>query len=314
MSEQKRGEITIKDLLIKLQVLSNGLIEERKKSQGYLNRIKEYEESIQNKDSEIVDLTKEKFELKSKLTLERSKTGDSNRNEYTKLVEKFNQQKFEIKDLSQRVMEEKESYDQQKIKFQTMITLQDQQIAELKKNLQNVKTEVPKVEVVSEEKEKMEALTRKFNLERDQYEGQISKAKNELNEEKEKIETINKKLLEYKNAFDTKNIENKNMKNQIGDLNNQIKNLKQELHNKQLSPRMFQVEKIKDGVLKNKKVMTITFRWNKDKNRCEVVFKRMKHGGKIKEDIVNITDISQFRVSDKKKETIDIVFFVSFYF
>ena len=211
-------------------------------------------------------------------------------------------------------MEEKESYDQQKIKFQTMITLQDQQIAELKKNLQNVKTEVPKVEVVSEEKEKMEALTRKFNLERDQYEGQISKAKNELNEEKEKIETINKKLLEYKNAFDTKNIENKNMKNQIGDLNNQIKNLKQELHNKQLSPRMFQVEKIKDGVLKNKKVMTITFRWNKDKNRCEVVFKRMKHGGKIKEDIVNITDISQFRVSDKKKETIDIVFFVSFYF
>ena len=314
MSEQKRGEITIKDLLIKLQVLSNGLIEERKKSQGYLNRIKEYEESIQNKDSEIVDLTKEKFELKSKLTLERSKTGDSNRNEYTKLVEKFNQQKFEIKDLSQRVMEEKESYDQQKIKFQTMITLQDQQIAELKKNLQNIKTEVPKVEVVSEEKEKMEALTRKFNLERDQYEGQISKAKNELNEEKEKIETINKKLLEYKNAFDTKNIENKNMKNQIGDLNNQIKNLKQELHNKQLSPRMFQVEKIKDGVLKNKKVMTITFRWNKDKNRCEVVFKRMKHGGKIKEDIVNITDISQFRVSDKKKETIDIVFFVSFYF
>ena len=314
MSEQQRGEITIKDLLIKLQVLSNGLIEERKKSQGYLNRIKEYEESTQKKDSEIVDLTKEKFELKSKLTLERSKTGDSNRNEYTKLVEKFNQQKFEIKDLSQRVMEEKESYDQQKIKFQTMITLQDQQIAELKKNLQNVKTEVPKVEVVSEDKEKMEALTRKFNLERDQYEGQISKAKNELNEEKEKIETINKKLLEYKNAFDTKNIENKNMKNQIGDLNNQIKNLKQELHNKQLSPRMFQVEKIKDGVIKNKKVMTITFRWNKDKNRCEVVFKRMKHGGKIKEEIVNITDISQFKVSDKKKETIDIVFFVSFYF
>ena len=314
MSENQRGEITIKDLLIKLQVLSNGLIEERKKSQGYLNRIKEYEESTQKKDSEIVDLTKEKFELKSKLTLERSKTGGSNRNEYTKLVEKFNQQKFEIKDLSQRVMEEKESYDQQKIKFQTMITLQDQQIAELKKNLQNVKTEVPKVEVVSEDKEKMEALTRKFNLERDQYEGQISKAKNELNEEKEKIETINKKLLEYKNASEAKFIENKNMKNQIGDLNSQIKNLKQELHNKQLSPRMFQVEKIKDGVLKNKKVMTITFRWNKDKNRCEVVFKRMKHGGKIKEDVVNITDISQFKVSDKKKETIDIVFFVSFYF
>ena len=70
MTEQPKEELKIKDLLIKLQVLTNGLIEERKKSQGYLDRIKEYEESLQKKDAEIVELTKEKFDLKSKLTLE----------------------------------------------------------------------------------------------------------------------------------------------------------------------------------------------------------------------------------------------------
>ena len=60
--------------------------------------------------------------------------------------------------------------------------------------------------------------------------------------------------------------------------------------------------------------MTITFQWNKKKNICEVIFKRMKHGGKVKEDTVNIIDISTFKVADKKKETVDIVFTVSFYY
>ena len=331
MSDQPKEELKIKDLLIKLQALSKGLIEERKKSQSYLDRIKEYEESMQKKDAEIVDLTKEKFELKSKLTLERSKSGVTKKNESVfsglfgskssedsqckKLMERINQQKFEIKDLSQRLIEEKESYDQQKIKFQTMITLQSQQMAELKKNLENSKKEEPKVEMVSDnQKEKLEALNRKFNLERDEYEGQISKIKNEINEEKEKNETINKKLNDYKNACESENVENKNMKNQIGTLSSQVSKLKQELHNKSLSPRIFQVEKIKDGVIKNKKPMTITFKWNKNKNICEVIFRRMKHGGKLQEDVVNIIDINQFRVSEKKKEAIiEVVFFVSLF-
>ena len=147
MSGQPKEELKIKDLLMKLQILTNGLVEERKKSQSYLDRIKEYEDSLQRKDSEIVELSKEKFDLKSKLTLERSKTvtGKKNEKKFTlfskapddervqKLEELINQQKFEIKDLTQRLMEEKETFDQQKIKFQTMITLQNQQMIELKK-------------------------------------------------------------------------------------------------------------------------------------------------------------------------------------
>ena len=45
MLEQK-GELQIKDLLLKLQVLTYGIIEERKKSQSYLQRIKEFEATL----------------------------------------------------------------------------------------------------------------------------------------------------------------------------------------------------------------------------------------------------------------------------
>ena len=330
MSEPKE-ELKIKDLLIKLQVLTNGLIEERKKSQSYLDRIKEYEVSIQNKDSEIVELTKEKFDLKSKLTLEKSKQAPVKKNEsyfsslfnkliekpvddskVTKLEQKINQQKFEIRDLTQRLMEEKESFDQQKIKFQTMITLQNQEMAKLKQNLQNTQREGPRIEDNSVHQEVIDSLKRQFNIERDEYEKKLAEIKNELKEEKDRNEDLTNNLNQIKLQLDGKSSENTAMKKQISKLDSELNKAKIEIHNKQLSPRMFQVERIKDGIVKTKKVMTITFQWNKSQNRIEVVFKRMKHGGKVKEDIVNIIDITSFQANEKKNEYIDVEFTVSF--
>ena len=336
MAEQQKEELKIKDLLIKLQVLTNGLIEERKKSQSYLDRIKEYEQSLQKKDAEIADLTREKFDLKSKLTLEKSKQAPNKKNDsyfssflnkfmekpvddskVGKLEEKVNQQKYEIKDLTQRLMEEKESFDQQKIKFQTMITLQNQQMAELKKNLENSKKEkekeVPNEELILSHKEKIDSLNRKFNLEKDEYEKKLAEYRIELKDQKEKCENLEVALSKYKEAYDARTVENNAMKLQITNLDSQLNQAKVEIKNKQLAPRMFQVERIKDGLVKNKKTMTITFQWNRKKNVCEVIFRRMKKGG-IKEDVVNIVDISQFKMNDKKKENVDIVFTVSFYY
>ena len=42
----------MKDLLIKLQILTNGLVEERKKSKNYLEKIKDLEKILQKKDNE----------------------------------------------------------------------------------------------------------------------------------------------------------------------------------------------------------------------------------------------------------------------
>ena len=397
MSENQNEDLKVKDLLIKLQILSNGLIDERKKSQSYLDRLKEYEESLEKKDLEIADLTKQKFELKSKLSLEKSKTfsgknmdkfyssvynkKDSDGKKLLKLEEKLNQQNFEIKDLTQRLMEERELFDQQKIQFQTMITIQNQQMMELKKKYENaekeenekklkeenekklkeekekeekekkLKEEKEKKEKeekdkkekeekekeereqrekkliedkekdekeketfkieISEHKAKIDYLNRQFNNERDQYEKKLGQLRDELRDEKEKRETLDKQLVQYKQQCETKNYENMAMKAQVKKLNDDLNKLRGDFHNKQLTPRLFQVERIKMvGIVKQKKTMVIIFDWNKKKNVCEMKFQRSQTGGKVKEDIVNILDIA-FK-EDKNKEIIDITFKVSY--
>ena len=150
-------------------------------------------------------------------------------------------------------------------------------------------------------------------MEKDEYEKKLGLMRRDYNEQKEKIEKLEENLNKYKESYEMKNIENSAMKNQISKLDGEIKHYKNEIRNKQLAPRMFQVEKVKEGIVKGAKVMTITFQWNKYNNCCEVVFKRVKHGGKVQVDTVNIINISQFRDSDKKNKTIDVVFTVSFY-
>ena len=187
MSEQPKEDPKVKDLLVKLQVLTNALLEERNKTKSYLSRLKEYEESLEKKDLEISDLTKEKFDLKSKLTLEKSRKNSGKRNDkyfgsifnskgtenmkVTDLQEKINQQNFEIRDLTQRLMEERESFDQQKIKFQTMLTIQSQQMAELKQKYENSEnsknTEKDEKEKLKKEREKEREREREREKERE---------------------------------------------------------------------------------------------------------------------------------------------------
>ena len=343
MLEQK-GELQIKDLLLKLQVLTYGIIEERKKSQSYLQRIKEFEATLQKKDSEIVELTKAKFDLQSKLTLELSKKSLSKKNDgyisslinkftekpadqgyVTELEEKINQLKFEVKDLTQRLMEEKETFDQQKIKFQTMITLQNNNILKLQKDLEKEKKyqreliEQKSTPVVdTESKEKLRRLSIKFAQQKDEYDDKISKIKRELDLEKKKEEEreiLKKEIEKYKEELYLKIAENDAMKNQVSILNKQITQAKNDVRDSKLQDRFFQVERIKDGLVKNKKPMALLFRWirgtNDEKGRCEVVFRSTQLGGSMKELAVNLLDFKTFKYHDRKKDYFDVCFMVS---
>lgn len=343
MLEQK-GELQIKDLLLKLQVLTYGIIEERKKSQSYLQRIKEFEATLQKKDSEIVELTKAKFDLQSKLTLELSKKSLSKKNDgyisslinkftekpadqgyVTELEEKINQLKFEVKDLTQRLMEEKETFDQQKIKFQTMITLQNNNILKLQKDLEKEKKyqreliEQKSTPVVdTESKEKLRRLSIKFAQQKDEYDDKISKIKRELDLEKKKEEEreiLKKEIEKYKEELYLKIAENDAMKNQVSILNKQITQAKNDVRDSKLQDRFFQVDRIKDGLVKNKKPMALLFRWirgtNNEKGRCEVVFRSTQLGGSMKELAVNLLDFKTFKYHDRKKDYFDVCFMVS---
>ena len=337
MSEQPKDEIKIKDLLKKLQILTNGLEEEKKKAQGYLDRIREYDESLHKKEAEIVDLRKEKFELKSKLTIVKSqqeasaKKNDSvfssflskvitekpvDETKLKKLGEKINLQKSELKNLTQQLMDEKETFDQQKIKFQTQIAIQNQQMSGLKQELEKAKSEIKKpVDTikVAKRNENIEMLKQNFNKERDEFSKLLAEVKNELKVTNDENDECTNKLLKIKEECERANSENTKLKDQISEYGSQIGKLKKEINDKKLSDRMFQVERIKEGLVKNKKVMTINFSWNKSRNIIEVKFKRMKHGGKVKEDVINILDITKFEKNEKKPENIDVIFNVSKY-
>ena len=74
MEEDKHKETAqINELLNKIKILKNGVLEERKKSQVYLNRIKEYEKTLQLKDAEVAQIIKEKYQLDLALQSEKSK-------------------------------------------------------------------------------------------------------------------------------------------------------------------------------------------------------------------------------------------------
>ena len=63
---QEKEELQIRDLLMKLQVITYGLVEERKKSQEFLTRVREVEQSLRQKESENIVLTKANIDLQTK--------------------------------------------------------------------------------------------------------------------------------------------------------------------------------------------------------------------------------------------------------
>ena len=106
-----------KDLLIKLQILTNGLIEERKKSQSYLDRIKELEKILQTKDNEIVSLSKAKFDLQADLTFERSKRDSkqsskkfSKEMQIEQYEEIINEQGYKLRNINNQLINEREKF------------------------------------------------------------------------------------------------------------------------------------------------------------------------------------------------------------
>ena len=332
------NDLKIKDLLIKLQVLVNGILEEREKSKSLQEHRKEVEESNLKKDSEIAEVTKEKLTLKSKLTIEKSKAAQGNKktdsyfssffnktkeqekepeeedeSKYVGLEEKLTQQELQIKDLTQKLKEEKEKNEQQAKEHEETTVKQKEQIEELTKNLQKIKkeAEIKKAEETQMYTDKIEGMKRKFNNEKDDYERQLAEIKQQLKDDKELVEETTKKLADYKDAYEAKKYENIAMKKQVDDLDSQLHKAKMEIKEKQLSQRIFQVEKVKEKLgIKKKKPMTITLNWNKSKNMSEVTFKRMKKGA-IKEEVIDIMDIIQIKNNEKKHEYIDLVYKVS---
>ena len=63
----------VKELLVKLDVLKNGIINERKKNKENESQIKQLESELNSKSSQIKDLTEAKSDLEKQLEIEKKK-------------------------------------------------------------------------------------------------------------------------------------------------------------------------------------------------------------------------------------------------
>ena len=252
-----------KDLLIKLQILTNGLIEERKKSQSYLDRIKELEKILQTKDNEIVLLSKAKFDLQADLTFERSKrdpkqggkkfTKEMQIEQYEEII---NEQGYKLRTINNQLTNERESFEQQKTDFQTIIKTQSSKMEQMKLELE---TERKENNELRKKQNDIDEMLKKYEEEKIQYKGQFERY------QLDKIE-VQKKNIELQETIDKLRKEGVEKENQINELvknsenlANRLNDLKSAIVNKQLTKKTFTVEQMGKG----KKIIEIIFQKKK---------------------------------------------------
>ena len=161
MSENpQKKERNIKDLSIKLQILTSALVAEREKTANYVAKIKIFEQMIIKKETEITNANKAKFDMQSELsTLTKKQKKDKtdvkldqvvntffnkdkiNFNQFDNIKEENNAVKQEYKEYQRKFIEEHELREQQQMKFDTMIALQDQDIKNAQERINRLENE-----------------------------------------------------------------------------------------------------------------------------------------------------------------------------
>ena len=309
---ENKQEFNIKELSIKLQVLTNALKEERKKSQNYSTKLQEYEELLIKKDTEIININKVKFEIQSNLSALLKKpiknTTDIKLNQvvntffnkekinfdqFDRIKDENNSLKLEYKEYQKKYVFEHENREQQKIKFDTMLALQDKQIKEAQDTI--VRLENEKVEqintnqsilnLVQQIDEQKELFDLKYKRIEDEINSKdqrsislmidIGKAQSELKPKKEKIKDLQKRLKEQTATLNE-------MKNQIT--------------HKVLDTQDFMVTKEESFLKKDKCKVTFT------KSPVDKKYKILiDYDNKDKpQDIIDFLDVTEYKINVKK--------------
>ena len=303
----------MKDLLIKMQILTNELIEERKKSKNYLSKIKELENILQAKDNEIVALTKVKFDLEANLSIERSKKPQIKKKkkkmteemQLEKYEEIINEQGYKLRNLTNKLVNDKEAFEQQKSDFQIMMKTQTKQMEELQKNLENVKKE--NEDLLKRQKDINETL-KEFEVEKLEYKRKFERYEIDKIEVQTKnvnlqetIDKLRKEIMEKEEKMKELNKKGEDMAKKLDDMKNAIINRK-------LTKKSFKVM-----LVKSKKTIEIIFQKVPDIEKENLEKYEMIIIGKNKnntEDHIDLLDVSSFVINEKEKCRVDISYTV----
>ena len=297
----------MKDLLIKLQILTNGIVEERKKSKNYLDKIKELEKILQQKDNEIVELTKQKFDLQASLTFEKSKqttqtnkkkkTDETSINTYEQII---NNQGAQLNEYKRKLKNKESDFNEQLERFRDLIKIRTDELAKEKEKYRNLFDEH---QILLNNKNEVDKMLKNFEDERQKYKDDIKQLKNEKETAENKNKEYEKQIDELRKKFDSKEKEIVDLNKNNDDMAIKLNQMKMQLVEKELKEKKFKVEMIKP-----KKVIEMIFTKNKESNDYEIIIKGRNK--KDSEEHINILDISSFLI-DQDKSRVDIEYMVS---
>jgi chromosome segregation ATPase len=297
----------MKDLLIKLQILTNGIVEERKKSKNYLDKIKELEKILQQKDNELVELTKQKFDLQASLTFEKSKQptqtnkkkkGDETSiNTYEQII---NNQGAQLNEYKRKLKNKESDFNEQLERFRDLIKIRTEELAKEKEKYKNLFDEH---QILLNNKNEVDKMLKNFEAERQGYKDEIDLIQKEKNTAEKKNVEYEKQLEDLRKKFDSKEKEIVDLKKNSDEMAIKLNQMKMQLVEKELKEKKFKVE-----VIKPKKIIEMIFSKNKETNNYEIIIKGRNK--KDSEEHINILDINSFLI-DQDKSRVDIDYVVS---
>ena len=320
----------VKDLVVKLDVLKKGVVDERKKTALLISKIKQLGEELNNKNNEIKKLSQEKLNPEEQ-------TSSNNNNDTPKKVEdkksemalilakeeirKLNEQiinlQLEQENRNNKMKKTNEETEDLKKEYQVQIKLLSEANDSIIKELKNLKNENKTLEKkLDEEKKRAENIINsvpiqelmrdkeilirekdKLLLEKEHFEALIADYKKSKDEAMGQLDACLKKngelVLEnqtYKDSIYTHEVNSGKMAQKLAEYKNIILNMS-------LRNQVFHVKKV--GLISQNE-MDIIF--GKDKNGNYV----MRIDEKNNSEMIDILDVESVNQNEKKKNRIDI--------
>ena len=320
----------VKDLVVKLDVLKKGVVDERKKTALLISKIKQLEEELNNKNNEIKKLSQEKLNPEEQTSLNNNndtpkKVEDKKsemalilaKEEIRKLNEQIINLQLEQENRNNKMKKTNEETEDLKKEYQVQIKLLSEANDSIIKELKNLKNENKTLEKkLDEEKKRAENIINsvpiqelmrdkeilirekdKLLLEKEHFEALIADYKKSKDEAMGQLDACLKKngelVLEnqtYKDSIYTHEVNSGKMAQKLAEYKNIILNMS-------LRNQVFHVKKV--GLISQNE-MDIIF--GKDKNGNYV----MRIDEKNNSEMIDILDVESVNQNEKKKNRIDI--------
>ena len=321
------------DLLVKLDVLKKGIVEERKKTTILVSKIKQQEEEIISKINEIKILSQEKTKNEEQKPEENNKNISEQNNqiavdnkselalasaneEIRKLNEQIINLKLEQENTNNKMKKTLEETEDLKKEYQTQIKLLSQANDSLIKELKTLKTEKTDLEKEIEKLKieiKTQALTPppemvrereilirekdKLLSEKEHFEALLKDYKQSKDESIQQLEESNKKNKEYSEENIKLKESVQTLETNAGKMALKLTDYKNMVLDMNLRNQVFHVKKA--GIISHNEIDLIFYK-EKDGN----FFMRIDE--KNNSDLINILDVESVNQSDKKKNKVDI--------